>query len=432
MARSRSTAYGKSAGTGRGGATSGRTRTRSQAVDGTGAKADRSDGTYGGGAYGTSRGESSYRTGARPTKATGKSRPATGRPGKSGKSGKSKSKKTAATDHPHRNRLFGLLSALFAIAALIGTSARALPGDLQELPYVPIVVSATPWFALLALISLLLAIVSRRILAALLAVTAIGLNGYWQYPFFYSPNPLPQAALNAVAASEANTEDAFARVMTLNVYKGQADPQAIVDLVSDQRVEVLALQETTDDFVKRLKQAGIEHYLPYSQVSSSDGVYGNGLWSATPLADPVDDEVNSSASFMPGGTVDLGGYRIRFVSVHTTAPVPGYWRQWKRSLDELGLMREHTDTRYIFMGDFNATYDHTPFRDFLGTRFQDAAYASGHGFTFSWPTNRPWVPMFAGIDHVVLDQGMRAGQGKVVQVEGSDHAALLMTVDVMQ
>lgn len=150
---------------------------------------------------------------------------------------------------------------------------------------------------------------------------------------------------------------------------------------------MLALQETTEDFVKKLNEAGIEHYLPYAQVSSSDGVFGNGLWSATPLADPADDDVNSSASFMPGGTVDMGGQQIRFISVHTTAPVPGYWRQWKRSLDELGLMRGHTDTRYLFMGDFNATYDHTPFRDFLGDRFVDAARESGHGFTFSWPTN---------------------------------------------
>ena len=68
---------------------------------------------------------------------------------------------------------------------------------------------------------------------------------------------------------------------------------------------------------------------------------------------------------MPGGTVDKGGQQIRFVSVYTTAPVPGYLRQWKRSLDELGLMREHTDTRYIFMGDFNANLRDTPFRDFL-------------------------------------------------------------------
>ncbi|MBT1175060.1 endonuclease/exonuclease/phosphatase family protein [Bifidobacterium sp. LC6] len=321
---------------------------------------------------------------------------------------------------------------MFAVLTLLATAARALPADLQELPYVPIVISATPWFMLLGLIALLLAIMSRRILAALIAIAAVALNAYWQYPFFYSTTPLPQAAYNAVAFSEPNTSDAFARVMTFNVYKGQADAQAIVDTVRDQRVEVLALQETTDDFVKRLKDAGIEHYLPYSNVSSSDGIYGNGLWSATPLSQPVDDEVNSSASFMPAGTVDLGGNAIRFVSVHTTAPVPGYWRQWKRALDELGLMQSHTSNRYIFMGDFNATYDHAPFREFLGTRFHDAARISGHGFTFSWPTNRPGLPMFAGIDHVVLDQGMRAGQCKVVKIAGSDHAALLVTVDVMQ
>ena len=330
-----------------------------------------------------------------------------------------------------RHRFLGVLAALFALLAVVGTAARALPGDLQELPYVPVVVSVTPWFMLLALIALLLAILSRRVLVALLAVATIGLNGYWQYPFFYQTGKaLPQAALNAMVSSEADTTDAYARVMTLNVYKGQADPQAVVDLVRDQRVEVLALQETSEDFVQRLNDAGIESYLPYSHVASSDGVFGNGIWSATPLADPADDDVNSSASFMPGGTVDMGGNQIRFVSVHTTAPVAGYWRQWKRSIDELGLMRQHTDTRYIFMGDFNATYDHTPFRDFLGDRFVDATRASAHGFTFSWPTNRTGVPMFADIDHVVLDQGMTAGQCKIVKVAGSDHAALLVTVTV--
>ena len=259
---------------------------------------------------------------------------------------------------------------------------------------------------------------------------ALGLNVYWQYPFFFPTNSLSQDAQNAVAAAEAHTADAYARVMTFNVYKGQADAQSIVNLVRDQRVEVLALQETTDDFVKQLTEAGIEHYLPYAHVSSSDGVYGNGLWSAAPLKDVVDDEVNSSASFMPSGTVDMGGNQIRFVSVHTTAPVPGYWGQWKRSLDELGLMRSHTDARYIFMGDFNATYDHTPFREFLGNRFVDAAHQSGHGFTFSWPTNRSYLPTFAGIDHVVLDTGMTAGQCQIAKIAGSDHAALLATISV--
>ena len=174
----------------------------------------------------------------------------------------------------------------------------------------------------------------------------------------------------------------------------------------DQRVEVLALQETTNDFVKKLDEAGIHSYLPYSQVSSSDGVYGNGIWSATELGRPVDDEVGSSASFMPGGTVTFGGGKaqLRFVSVHTTAPIPGYWSRWKRSLDELASMRSREGSRYVFMGDFNATTDHTPFRNILGNRFSDAARQSGHGFTFTWPSNKLPLPRFAGIDHIVLDK----------------------------
>ena len=243
---------------------------------------------------------------------------------------------------------------------------------------------------------------------------------------------LPAAVDAAMASTRADTGDMIARVMTFNVYKGHADAKAIVDIVRDQRVEVLALQETTNDFIKKLDEAGIHSYLPYSQVSSSDGVYGNGIWSATELGRPVDDEVGSSASFMPGGTVTFGGGKaqLRFVSVHTTAPIPGYWSRWKRSLDELASMRSHEGSRYVFMGDFNATTDHTPFRNILGNRFSDAARQSGHGFTFTWPSNKLPLPRFAGIDHIVLDKDIIAGQMQVKSVAGSDHAALLATIVV--
>ena len=50
-------------------------------------------------------------------------------------------------------------------------------------------------------------------------------------------------------------------------------------------------QAFTDKDMSLLDEAGIHSYLPYSQVSSSDGVYGNGIWSATELRRPVDDEV---------------------------------------------------------------------------------------------------------------------------------------------
>ncbi|MBM6699702.1 endonuclease/exonuclease/phosphatase family protein [Bifidobacterium pullorum subsp. saeculare] len=331
-----------------------------------------------------------------------------------------------------RHRILGALAVICAVAAALGTFARTLPGDLQALPYVPVLVSATPWFTILSVLALVMALVSARYLTALVAIACIGAQGWWQHPFFMAGSPLPEAAEAAVAAAKPDTADAYARVMTFNVYKGQADPAAIVEAVRDNRIEVLALQETTDAFVRALEEAGIGGYLPYSNVSSSDGVFGNGLWSATPLGDPRDTDVDSSASFMPGGTVGFSGgsLPVRFVSVHTTAPVPGYWGQWKRSLDELARMRADTGTRYVFMGDFNATDDHTPFRTFLGDRFHDAAKSAGHGFTFTWPTDKPPLPRVAGIDHIVLDQGMTAGQTLVKPIAGSDHAALIATIAV--
>ena len=78
---------------------------------------------------------------------------------------------------PHeRHHFFGTLTLLLAMTALICTAARALPSDIQAWPFIPIVVSATPWFTLLALLALLLAMPLRRPLAALIAVALVFYN----------------------------------------------------------------------------------------------------------------------------------------------------------------------------------------------------------------------------------------------------------------
>ncbi|MDF7664240.1 endonuclease/exonuclease/phosphatase family protein [Bifidobacterium sp. ESL0763] len=352
--------------------------------------------------------------------------------GKTSKSAKARKPKKAKGKGKHIGFVRGLLAVLawlLLVPTLVGAIARELPEELQALPYVPTLVAAAPWLLLPAVLALVLALAGRRWVAAVLSVLCVGLLGFYQAPYFKASR-LPQAAVTAVDQAHADLDDNYARVMTLNVYKGRADPQAIVELVRDKRVEVLALQETTRPFVRALDAAGIGEYLPYSQVSSSDGTYGNGLWSATPLDSPADDDVDSSASFMPGGTVGFGRSEVRFVSVHTTSPKPGYWRQWNESLDELALMRSHANTRYVFMGDFNATTDHTAFRNILGSRFRDAASVSGHGPAFTWPGDIPGVPHLVGIDHVLVDQGIDAGQVSVEPVRGSDHAALLATIAV--
>lgn len=330
-----------------------------------------------------------------------------------------------------RHPVLASVGALLALVALLGCAARLLPEDMQALPYVPYVIALSPWFALAAMVSLVCACIAHRWFTAAVAVACIVLQGYWQLPFYRNGEPLGAQAIAAVVQAKPATDDAFARVMTCNVYKGAADPQAIVDAVRDQHVEVLALQETTPQFVQRLEQAGIGDYLPYAVSASSGSGYGNGLWSAQPLQQPADAEFPSSASAMPAGTIrfDNGALPVRFVSVHTTSPTAQSWDLWRKSLTEMQQLTARTGTQYVLMGDFNATYDHAVFRDLLGSRFQDAARASGHGLVFSWPADKPWLPAFSGIDHIVTERGVVVGQVSTMRIGGSDHRALLATLD---
>lgn len=335
----------------------------------------------------------------------------------------------------HKHPVLAALAAILAIVALLGCAARLLPEDMQSLPYVPYVIALSPWFALVALIAFVLACISRRWFTAVVACACIALQVWWQLPYFRNGHPISGAAMSAVAQVKPSTDDAYARVMTCNVYKGQANAQDIVDAVRDQRVEVLALQETTEPFLKELANAGIYDYLPHSTIANANHkYYSNALFSSSPLESPADAEFESSASDMPAGTVlfDHGRLPVRFVSVHTTSPSTSTWDLWRRSLDEMDVLRSRTDAHYVLMGDFNATTDHAPFRRLLGERFQDASVASGHGLVFTWPANMRFVPAGAGIDHIVTERGVRVGQIKTIHIPGSDHDALLATLEFAQ
>ncbi len=329
---------------------------------------------------------------------------------------------------------------VFAGITLVGVVARLVPAAASDLPYLPVIVALTPWFAATAVVALVLSRAlgaGTRIAVRVLILGALVLEALWQGPFLI---PHAQAGASAGQASApAQASATTLRVMTCNVFKGKADPERIVELVRSEGVQVLALQETTRDFVSELERAGLGELLPYSSRASSDGVYGNGIWSALPISDAQSDAVGSSASAMPSGTVTLGaddsgaGARICLVSVHTCAPVPGYWDLWKRSVEEIGSVRNRaaadTATRYVLMGDFNATYDHAPFREMLGGTLRDAAREVGR-LTLTWPADRGLVPALSSIDHVVMGPGVGAHDIEVAPVAGTDHKALLATLEV--
>lgn len=332
--------------------------------------------------------------------------------------------------------LDGLLwAATFGVMAVM--VLRMTPNGLDGKRYIPLIVAFVPWMAVLSAAILLISLISRRRVLAVISALCLLTQLVWHAGFLYPRVSLSSAARTAVASATASVDDRYARLMTLNTRNGQADAAQIVQTVREQHVEVLALQELNASMISRLNEAGIRELLPYSVVasaSSSDNGGVNGLWSAAPMSERTGDLIPIEASSIPAASIDFDGTVIRFGSVHPFSPRPSNQGLWDRGLGSISQLREDDHT-FVLMGDFNATWDHASFRYLLGGRFVDAGENAGEWFQMTYPANKRlfgWIPVPAAveIDHIVHDRSVVVGDLDAVTVSGSDHKALLGTLEV--
>jgi endonuclease/exonuclease/phosphatase (EEP) superfamily protein YafD len=82
----------------------------------------------------------------------------------------------------------------------------------------------------------------------------------------------------------------------------------------------------------------------------------------------------------------------------------------------------------IVAGDFNSTPDERQFRDLMTNGYRDAVEQTGAGFAPTFPS-RTWHPPLLTIDHVIT-RNAAAESIKTVYIPGSDHRALLATIQV--
>ncbi|MBE7701196.1 endonuclease/exonuclease/phosphatase family protein [Oerskovia sp. Sa1BUA8] len=316
-------------------------------------------------------------------------------------------------------RVGGIVWTVVLALCLVGVGALTLARALGLDGVTPLaqLVSATPWVALAALVVLLLSLSRRRWVLSTIAGVLVVAHAVWLVPFFV---PGPGTAPGA---------DGTLRVMATNVFYGRADALAVVDAVRAEEVELLSVVELSAEFEAELVAAGIEDLLPYSwtRLHPTEDAAGSGLWSATPLSDERDGV--ASRFHQPSAVVGLDGTDVRVTAAHPHPPTPGAVDLWA---EDLALLREeaHADpTPQILLGDFNATHDHSAFRDLLGGRFADATRLAGDGLNLSWPAGRSHPPL-VDLDHVVVDEGMRVGDVGQVEIPGTDHLAILATVQV--
>ena len=277
-------------------------------------------------------------------------------------------------------------------------------------------------------------------LALLLAIPAVVLLA-WQLPPFLPNASTRPADSRRPPASPRDT--VTVRVLTLNSRGGSADPAAVLAVLRQHAVDVLAIQELTWGLVHRLDEAGLDGLLPHTHLDPRPDSPGCGLWARWPLTalPPVPGLVaaapRAQAEPVPGRPVVL-------TTVHPLTPMRERGYPWQRDLARL-LPLAHGREPQVLLGDFNASRDHRPFRELLAAGFVDCADAAQRrtwpGFTWpvSWdlysdrdsqrfPDRR--APAIMRLDHVLVSRvGAVVHEARPVRVAGTDHYAVLAVIE---
>jgi endonuclease/exonuclease/phosphatase (EEP) superfamily protein YafD len=213
--------------------------------------------------------------------------------------------------------------------------------------------------------------------------------------------------------------------------------------VRQHEVDVLAVQELSWHLVHRLDHTGLASLLPHSHLDSRPDSPGVGLWARWPLT-PLSPVLGTVAAAPRTRAEPAPGWPVVLTAVHPLTPMREQAHPWQRDLARL-LPLAQTDGPQIVMGDFNASRDHQPFRDLLGTGFVDCADIARHrawpGFT--WPTSwdlysnpedqrfpdRRALPIMR-LDHVlVTPMGTVVHEARPIRVAGNDHHAVLAVIE---
>ena len=236
------------------------------------------------------------------------------------------------------------------------------------------------------------------------------------------------------------------RVMTANLLATNDGKGGLGAAVSEQRPDVLAVQELTPRLARSLAdQLGPDY--PFAALYPSARNPSLGVYSRHPLREAA----RSDADDCPCQQVmlDVGGRTVDILNVHPSRPKMTF-RQigplpLPSSFDESGHQRalraildrvQAADGPLIVLGDFNLS-DRDPAYRQLERSLVDAYRAAGWGFGYTFPsrnlselpsgrevTRPPYFPLLR-IDYVFYSQGLAAVEARVVDVPGSDHLSVV-------
>ncbi len=271
--------------------------------------------------------------------------------------------------------------------------------------------SAVPWLLLAGAPAVIILAVTRRWITMAAAVVLLGVGVWTQVPLFTSDDA-PSGERIVVVQS--------------NVELGKAEVAELVATLRSSGAHVLTVEELTPEALARIEQTNLRSLLPYEFVVPDTGGIGTGIFSRFPLRDTA--VLNGFALNNLRAEVDLPG--AVDTTVYAVHPIPPYHNAPARWVEEMKRLRDTvaataTD-RVMVSGDFNATWDHAQFRDFLQFGFGDATDQTGAGWKMTYPADRSHPPVI-GIDHVI-SRGFTAVSLDTFGISRTDHRGLVVTL----
>ncbi|MGZ4437445.1 MAG: endonuclease/exonuclease/phosphatase family protein [Nocardioidaceae bacterium] len=287
------------------------------------------------------------------------------------------------------------------------------------------VVAFTPLALGLYLVALLVLLLAGwraggagRVLARTLAVGCVA--GLLLHAFWASG---PYVGTSVAEAGGRHT----LRVMTANLYLGQADPSRVVEAAVAHGVDVLVLQEVTPSELGGMEAAGLGTAYPHRVGGPADGAGGTMVLSTRPL---------SHARRVPtrygSWSVDVasGAGVVHLLAVHARPPV-GDAKGWAADQVTIRSAAMALDGPTVLVGDFNATLDHRPMRELVGRGFDDAVVQARSRWEPTWPSAGQVsvlgveLPSLLQLDHVLVNRALHVVATMSVAIDGTDHRAVV-------
>jgi endonuclease/exonuclease/phosphatase (EEP) superfamily protein YafD len=251
-----------------------------------------------------------------------------------------------------------------------------------------------------------------------LVLVGTGLHAWWLRPEFTGSRPDPAHGAQKL------------QVMTMNLFKGAADPATVVRTAALERIDILVLEEITPSTLRKLEQFGLSEAFPYRAGVPQDGAKGTMAFATYRISGA--ERINTTLGAWSFDVVLPQGM-LRMYAVHVRPPFGGA-RDWR---DDLALIRKTAEKDRgldLIAGDFNATPDHKPFRDLIDLDLRSAAERTNAGWQTTWPDHGEKsflgipLPRLIQIDHVLVGRSMTATKTETFSIKGADHRAVVAEV----